>query len=254
MIFQPFGPNSDFILALIVLGASWLLLRFEGKGLEVLGFDQAARRSKEFLVGMGVTSGAVALVQALGAWLLQLEWQWSADFVLADFVRLTLLPLITKVLVVALIFVGYLLLQALRFAGRTAGLWIAAVVFGLYDCYALDAFNDAGEMVGIFLTASAYGWLLALAFRQTGSLFAPMGLNFGWHFANKAVFGGAVPMLERVDLPFADFLSRAGSAAAMAIYIIVMLAVLGGYAWWLLRKDRLKGNSEHGIQTVRTES
>jgi membrane protease YdiL (CAAX protease family) len=252
MLFQPFGPYSDAILSLIVLVASWLLLRLEGKGLTALGFDQPARRARELLIGIGVTLGANVLVQVAGAVLLHIHWQWNAAFALPDFLVLTLLPLIAKVFVVALIFEGYLLLQALRFVGRTAGLWLAAALFGLYDCFALDAFGSVGEAVAAFLITGAYGFLLALAFRQTASIFLPMGLNFGWHFADKALFGSDVAMFEMVNVPGEPNRAR-GGPLAWAIYTVVIVGALGTCAWWLLRKDRRKGNSGHGTQALRTE-
>lgn len=56
MMFQPFGRYSDLVLALIVLAVSWLLLRLERRGLEALGFDQPARRIKEFITAFAIMS------------------------------------------------------------------------------------------------------------------------------------------------------------------------------------------------------
>jgi hypothetical protein len=137
------------------------------------------------------------------------------------------------------------LLQLLRFAGPTLGLYSAAVAFGLYDVFALDAAGNLSRAITVFLASGVYGFVLALAFRQTGSIAAPLGLNLGWHFVGKAVFDGVRPLFQMFVLPDDASLTEAGPFGGM-ISIGGIACALVIYSWWLLRK--------YGIQTVRTES
>ena len=252
MIYQPFGRFSDLILALIVLAVSWLLLRLERKGLDALGLDQPVRRLREFITAFAVMVIALVLVDLLSAFLAGVSWQWNRNFILGDFFIYLVYPILAKVLVVALVFQGYLLLQQLRFAGPTLGLYSAAVIFGLYDVFALHAEGNISRAVPVFLSSGVYGFVLALAFRQTGSLAAPMGLNLGWHFAGKAVFSSSMPTFQMFVLPDDATLNKTGSYGGV-LGLGVIAAALGLYSWWLLRKYPDKGNTDRGFKTVRTE-
>ena len=252
MIYQPFGRLSDLILALIVLAVSWLLLRLERKGLDALGLDQPVRRLREFITAFAVMVIALVLVDLLSTFLAGVSWQWNRNFILGDFFIYLVYPILAKVLVVALVFQGYLLLQQLRFAGPTLGLYSAAVIFGLYDVFALHAEGNISRAVPVFLSSGVYGFVLALAFRQTGSLAAPMGLNLGWHFMGKAVFGSSMPTFQMFVLPDDATLNKTGSYGGV-LGLGVIAAALGLYSWWLLRKYPDKGNMDRGFKTVRTE-
>lgn len=174
-----------------------------------------------------------------------MSWEWNRHFIVGDFFRFLVTPILAKVAVVALVFQGYLLLQLLRFAGPTLGLYSAAIAFGLYDVFALDAAGNLSRAITVFLASGAYGFVLALAFRQTGSLAAPLGLNLGWHFMGKAVFAGIMPAFEMFVLPENATLNEGGPFGGI-VSIGVIAGALVIYSWWLLGKD--------GIQTVRTES
>ena len=237
MLFQPFGRHSDLILALIVFAVSWLLLRFEGKGLHALGFNQPARRFREFITAFVLMSVAVVLVHLIHAWLAGASWQWNRHFNVGEFFRFLVIPILEKVVVVALVFQGYLLVQLLRFTGRTLGLYSAAVAFGLYDVFALDAAGNLSRAITVFLASGAYGFVLALAFRQTGSQAAPLGLNLGWHFTGKAVFAGAMPTFEMFVLPENATLNEGGPFGGI-VGIGVIAGALVIYSWKIWNPNR----------------
>jgi hypothetical protein len=252
MMFQPFGRYSDLILALIVLATSWLLLRLEGKGLDALGFNQPARRFREFVAAFAVMGCATVLVFLIGAWFTGVSWQWSRYFIVGDFFEYLLIPVLEKVIVVTVVFQGYLLFQLLRIAGRNLGLYSAAVAFGLYSVFAMHAIGNIAQAIPVFLLSGVFGFVLALAFRKTGSLAAPMGLNLGWHFVSTVVFGSFMPAFEMFVLPENTFLETGPLGGVVCLFVLA--GALGVYSWWLLRKYPGKGSADRGIQTVRTES
>jgi len=253
MIFQPFGRFSDLVFALIVLAVSWWLLRLERRGLDALGLDQPVKRFREFITAFAVIAVALILMYLLSAFQMGVSWQWNRNFIVGDFFTYLLFPILAKVLVVALVFQGYLLFQLLRFAGPTLGLYSAAVIFGLYDVFALHAEGNISRAASVFLTSGAYGFVLALAFRQTGSLAAPMGLNLGWHFVSKVVFSSSMPTFEMFVLPEDSTVLK--SRWFIGIFGLGVIALaLALYSWWLLRKYPGKGNTDRGFKTVRIES
>jgi hypothetical protein len=109
----------------------------------------------------------------------------------------------------------------------------------------MDSAGNLSRAITVFLASGVYGFVLALAFRQTGSLAAPLGLNLGWHFVGKAVFRDSMPTFQMFVLPEDAALNRGGPFGGI-VSIVVLAGVLVVSSWWLLGK--------YGIQTVRTES
>lgn len=242
MMFQPFGQYSDWIFVLLALPLSWLLLRLEGRGMDALGFDQPRRRLKELAIAFATTAGALTVVHLLWAAVAGVSWQWNPYPDAAIFLEHFTLPLVAKVLIVGLLFQGYLLFQLLRKVGPVSGLWIAAAVFALYDCFALNAFEEPARALGVLLTGGLYGFVLAFAFRQTGSLAAPIGLNFGFHFTNKSVFGSFVPTYELLVVRDERVLPLKGAVPGI-VWLIVMGCALGAYVWMLRRRYPPRGEA-----------
>lgn len=119
--------------------------------------------------------------------------------------------------------------------------------------FALHAEGNLPRALIVFLASGVYGFVLALAFRQTVSLATPLGLNLGWHFVGKAVFAGVMPAYEMFVLPEDAKPGETGPFGGI-ISIGVITGALGLYSWWLLRRYPGKGNVDRGIQTVRTQS
>lgn len=71
--------------------------------------------------------------------------------------------------------------------GTLAGLLFSAALFG-----ALHGFNPGASVVSSVAIAIEAGVLLAAAYTATRSLWLPIGLHFGWNFAEGGFFGAAV--------------------------------------------------------------
>lgn len=235
------------MIGLLLIVASWLALRLERKGLRELGFDQPRRRSFELLLGVAIM-GSAAAIQKLGfaawgggSWQLNPEFTWS---LLLERLR----PETNSVLFEELVFRGYLLYQLLRFTGRGA-LWISAAAFGVYHWFSFGVLGNVSTMVFVLFYTGAFGWVAALAFRQTGSIAAPIGLHLGWNLVSNVVFSFG-PLGETVLVPSSGWGSLVlDGAEGPLLGIVWPLAVLALIGWWLLRSKR-----NHGIQAVRIES
>lgn len=234
------------MIALLLLVASWLALRLERKGLRELGFDQPRRRSLELLLGVAIM-GAAAAIQKLGyAALSGVSWQLNPQFT-GSLLLERLRPEVNSVLLEELVFRGYLLYQLLRHTGRAA-LWISAAAFGVYHWFSFGVWGHVPPMMFVFFFTGVFGWVAALAFRQTGSLAAPIGLHLGWNLVSNVVFSFG-PMGQALLVPSSGWESMVlDGARGLLLGIVWPLAVLALIAWWLLRSKR-----NHGIETVRIE-
>ena len=71
--------------------------------------------------------------------------------------------------------------------GTLIGILVSGVLFGL-----LHAFNHGASLVSTAAIALEAGIFLAAAYAATRSLWFPIGLHFGWNFAEGGVFGASV--------------------------------------------------------------
>jgi uncharacterized protein len=71
--------------------------------------------------------------------------------------------------------------------GTLVALLFSAALFG-----ALHGFNPGASFISSAAIAVEAGMLLAVAYTATRSLWLPIGLHFGWNFAEGGLFGAAV--------------------------------------------------------------
>lgn len=71
--------------------------------------------------------------------------------------------------------------------GTTAALVVSSSLFG-----AGHAWNPNASVAACAFIALGAGPLLGLSYKATGRLWLPIGLHFGWNFAEGGLYGGAV--------------------------------------------------------------
>lgn len=171
----------------ILLALSWMLLRLEGKSLEVLGLDAPAARLRQFGAGF-LVAGLAVVVQQLGhSWLADVPWRLNPAanaVLLGKGVRWN----VNSVLYEELLFRGYLLYQALRILGTRRGVVLASATFGVYHWFSYGNFGNPVMMAFVFVLTGAFGLMLALAFAKTKSLALPIGLHLGWNLVSYVGF------------------------------------------------------------------
>jgi uncharacterized protein len=221
----------------ILLAATWLLLRLEGKGLSAIGIDHGARRLAEFAAGFTLL-GLAAAAQQLG-----LAAATNDPFVLNEGVRPAALLegarfVVNSVLYEELLFRGYLLYTAVRWFGSSWAVWLDAVAFGVYHWFSYGAFGNPIAMAYIFVLTGAYGLMWARAFVATGSVAAPIGLHLGWNAVTYLVFS-AGPLGAALLVPASGVHQlHATGWAAVALSIAWPLAATGGVLWLCRRYER----------------
>lgn len=215
----------------LLVALSWLLLRFEGKRLGVLGFDAPAARARQLAAGV-LVAGLAVVVQQLGlAVVADVPWRLNpaADAaLLGRSVRWN----VNSVLYEELLFRGYLLYQAIRRLGTRRGVLLAAGAFGVYHWFSYGVFGNPVMMAFVFAFTGAFGLMLALAFAKTGSIALPIGLHLGWNVVSYVGFSTG-PLGPGLLVPGngAARLEATGGAAFLLNMVLplVLVAAVCGY-------------------------
>ncbi|MEM7153833.1 MAG: CPBP family intramembrane glutamic endopeptidase [Myxococcota bacterium] len=186
---------------LVALGLSWLLLWFFGREpITRLGIRPTGRRLAEFGMGtlvMGVLCAITFLAQAHFTRIthgLNPDYDlWGAIEAIGWTLRATLFE--------ELLFRGALLYLLIRKLGTTRACLASAVAFGIYHWFSYEMLGGPIiALVYVFLLTGAAGFMFALAFAKTKSLYASTGLHFGWIVVSIVVFSSG-PLGNQLLLP-----------------------------------------------------
>lgn len=173
---------------LIEILLSWLLLKYvEQQNLEALGWKPSKQRISLFIIGLLIPITFTIALQWGMAVLTKNPYRVNPDY--------TVTALLTATGYVArsvafedLIFRGALLYILVRRLGVQKAVLISAISFGIYHWFSWSLWGQPVQMVVVFLMTGAAGYVWALAFVRTGSLYLPVALHFGIDFANMVLF------------------------------------------------------------------
>lgn len=87
-----------------------------------------------------------------------------------------------------LIFEGALLYILIQRIGAAKAILVSGFAFGIYHWFSWNLFGQPAAMAIVFVTTGLAGWLWALAFRVTGSIYLPFALHYGVNFASSILF------------------------------------------------------------------
>ena len=122
-----------------------------------------------------------------------------------------------------------------RFIDERLNTWTAFVVSGLLFGFA-HYFQDNATIFSSAAISIEAGLLLAAAYKQSGTLWVPVGLHWAWNFAEGYVYGAPVsgcelsPSLLSVRFSGSDFLTG-GSFGPEASVVSVVLCVVATVAY-----------------------
>jgi uncharacterized protein len=219
----------------ILLALSWMLLRLERRSLRDLGIDQPRKRTAEFLLGVAVFGVASALQQ------LGLSAAADDPFVANAQVGAPALLnglrfVVNSVLYEELLFRGYLLYRAARWLGATRATLLSAAAFGVYHWFSYGVFGNPVAMAYVFLLTGAFGYVWARAFVVTGSVFAPIGMHFGWNAVAQLIFS-AGPLGAMLLVPASGRLPiQAGGWTGLALNVGLPVLMVIGILWYFRRR------------------
>ncbi|WP_211316538.1 CPBP family intramembrane glutamic endopeptidase [Niabella yanshanensis] len=127
-----------------------------------------------------------------------------------------------SVLFEELIFRGALLFIAIRKLGVQKACLLSAVAFGIYHWFSYNAFSNPDQMAIIFLMTGIFGYVIALAFAKTGSLYLPIGLHLGWNLANIILFSNG-PLGHQILVRVNDL--QLQGLPSLAVFLFQTLAL-----------------------------
>ncbi|MDB5119912.1 MAG: family intrarane metalloprotease [Sphingobacteriales bacterium] len=174
---------------IVELALSWLLLWwFHKANLGVLGIYPAkADWIVQFLVGLVLSSSLCALNYLLQTVFSGSIWLWNNDFTLSNFLSSSWWVM-HSVLYEELIFRGALLYIAIQKLGVKKASILSAICFGVYHWFSMNAFGNWIMMTYLFIGTGIMGYVFALTYAKTNSLYLPIGLHFGWNLINTVIF------------------------------------------------------------------
>ncbi|MEU5088462.1 CPBP family intramembrane glutamic endopeptidase [Streptomyces sp. NPDC021356] len=136
-----------------------------------------------------------------------------------------------------LMFRGLLFRLVERGLGTYLALTLSGVVFG-----ASHLLNKDATLLGAVAIALEAGGTLAAAYAATRSLWLPIGLHFGWNFAESGIFGtevsgnGATHGLLDASTSGAELLTGGEFGPEASVYAMLSGALLTVTFLWLARR------------------
>ncbi|MGW3265000.1 CPBP family intramembrane glutamic endopeptidase [Streptomyces sp. NPDC001056] len=159
----------------------WVVGRTEGRPVTELA-REGARGSLYRGTGIGVAlfGGVIANIALLGDYDVHGFGSLTGPIGLVGFMA-------AAAVTEELMFRGLLFRLVERRLGTYAALALSGVLFG-----AMHLFNKHATLLGAVAIAIEAGGMLAAAYAAGRSLWLPIGLHFGWNFAESGIFGTEV--------------------------------------------------------------
>lgn len=222
---------------LVVFLLSWLILWLISKEhITVLGISANGGRLKEFFVGM-VFMAICCTINLLGqSYFKEISYVRNTDFTLLESMN-GIWWSFKAAFFEELIFRGALLYLLIKKLGINWACLISAAAFGIYHWYSYQMFGRGlVPMVYVFLLTGAGGWMFAYAFAKTKSLYAPLGLHFGWIVVSIVVFS-AGPLGDTLFVPEGEGVDLSGWEQLL-FFLWQTVIVPGIITWFLIKKYR----------------
>lgn len=173
---------------IVELIISWILLwLFCRANLFTLGFLPTTKRFKNLLFGFLIAAFCCALYQLSITLFAKNTWTINKQITAGKLADSSLWTL-TSVLYEELLFRGALLYILIRKLGIKWACIISAIAFGIYHWFSYNAFGNPIQMIFVFLMTGIWGFMFAMAFAKTRSLYLPIGIHFGWNLLSTVVF------------------------------------------------------------------
>jgi membrane protease YdiL (CAAX protease family) len=230
---------TELVQMCLVLFATWIMARIEGRRLAVYGYAGRAKLARFLWGGVWGFLALSALVSVL----------WKTHLLAFDAGRLHGLVVLKYGLVWLLMFVftgifeesllrGYLQYTLTRGMGFWWGALLMSIVFG-----AIHGSNKGESPVGLF-SAGAVGLVFCISLWYTGSLWWAIGFHATWDWAQTFFYGtpdsGMVARGHMMsEHPVGPLLWSGGPTGPEgSLYIVPLLLIMALAMWlWWRRRD-----------------
>jgi membrane protease YdiL (CAAX protease family) len=172
---------------IIQLIISWILLKIiEKQNLSALGLTPSRQHIKHIGIGLLIPLLFLSTFWIGGSFLVNNPFILNPDYTTRDFFSSTWYVL-NSVLFEELIFRGAILYILMNRLGALRAIIISSVAFGIYHWFSFGLLGQPVSMLLVFVTTGLVGYVLALAFQKTRSMYLPIALHFGYNFTSMII-------------------------------------------------------------------
>ncbi|MES2456040.1 MAG: CPBP family intramembrane glutamic endopeptidase [Bacteroidota bacterium] len=173
---------------LVELVLSYLILKyFAGDNFAVLGLKLTKYRLLLLVLGVLWPVVFYSVFEFSVAALVHNPYHLKANYTPTAFID-ALLYVFRAVVFEELIFRGAILYVLIKKLGYQKAVLISSIAFGIYHWFSWNAFGNPGQMAIIFFTTASGGYLFALAFAKSRTMYLPAALHFGANFSTMILF------------------------------------------------------------------
>lgn len=220
---------------LVVFFFSWLILwLFSKEHISVLGVIPNKRRLREFLIGL-LLMALFCIINLLGqSYFKDISYVRNPDYGFLESLN-GIWWTLKAAFFEELIFRGAILYILIKKIGINWACVISAIAFGIYHWFSYQMFGRGIiPMVYVFLLTGAGGWMFAYAFSKTKSMYAPLGLHFGWIVISIVVFSEG-PLGDSFYKIKGEALEL-GGWEQLLFFLWQTLIIPGIITWYLMKK------------------
>jgi uncharacterized protein len=172
----------------VELVISWLLLRLiEKRGLSALGLRPNRQRIRELVIGLVLTIPFFTGFYMIVSFLVHNPYTFNPHYSIKD-AAVALAYLWRSVAYEELIFRGALLYILIEKIGPSKAVLASSIVFGIYHWFSYGVLGQPVQMLIVFMTTGLAGYIMAIAFEKTRSMYLPFGLHFGIDLVPMIIF------------------------------------------------------------------
>lgn len=218
---------------------SWFLLRIVAKkNFSALGLKPDRSRLMNLLIGLLLAAFCCTAYQLMATALAGNSWILNTGQSLHTVLSGAWWTF-KSVLSEELIFRGALLYIAIEKFGSRIACIASAACFGIYHWFSFGCFGNPGQMAIVFLMTGFFGFVLALGFARSSSLYLPVGLHFGWNFLNIVVFSNG-PLGQQLLVKANANHPEGLPSLFVFLFQVLALPVLSlVYIRWFMKKEPL---------------
>ncbi len=220
----------------IELILSWILLWFlERKDLRALGLLPDPQRLSQLALGIVYPIIYVSIFEFDVAALVYNPYRINPGYHLKDCWH-AISYLFRTVGFEDLIFRGALLYILIRRLGNQKAILLSGIAFGIYHWFSWNAFGNPMQMLIVLWMTGSAGYVFALAFARTRSMYLGAGLHFGYDFASMVIFSQA----KNIGVQWLTKMYASDPVSpGMLVSVLVLIIHFIGFpvlTWWLIEK------------------
>ena len=220
---------------LVVIILSWLLLwLFSREHITALGIRPTRKRLKEFSAGL-ILMAILCTINLLGqSYFKEINYVQNPDYGIWESLN-GVWWTFKAALLEELIFRGAILYLLIKKLGVVKACIIGAIAFGIYHWFSYGLIGGRiVPMIYVLLLTGAGGWMFCFAFAKTKSLYASLGLHFGWIVMSIVIFS-AGPMGAQWLIPESEGIEL-GGWTNLLFFLFQAVVTPGIVSWYLLKR------------------